>query len=1220
MITRNYTAEGQTLRLADNAGPLAAREVCYHLARFSCYGWEDIPHRVAVFQQGENLYRLLLTENCCVFPAELSPGSFTLSLFGYGQDGQRASTAPLQELILEGDPDSDPAVPVPPTPDLYAQLVRQVESARTAAEAAAETAQAVTLYPPRLSDRDTWLLYSTESGEYRDTGLYAGGQAPAIGENGNWFVGGQDTGFAARAQLLPGCVTRRELAAEVVHSLEQADSSLSLAAGDWNALALLPGLTGQVTGGMACADADGGLVLLVCDSAPGNAAGSLLRRYTCTRELERMTLTACVPHAMGPTEDPYPGSGSDLFLYTPTGGEPLAAVLDSGTDHSGTRRWSITFYTLQLARRRVTEPPFAVSAGSYSPQNNCFYLQKAGTDRIFRMSYDWDTDQWYSSEDFVPEAAACGQPRGLELSGEQLFLCRTLPAAEKPSDSRGSAVCRADLSGRVLNRVCLPRDSSVWQDTLLGCSVIGQTLYCFYGSGRVCSLAFEACGLQQPLRSLDPISPEQQPLLPYRSDHAQCLCISAGRGSDVHGDGTPVNPFRTPKYAFRFLRSGYGSISSGVNAMQFLDGGPYAAFTLPAGVQLRMTAAQGVTPIFSGTLTVTNGSTLRLDCAARFEMDENRDCLAVSDGGTVVLSGNTFQFSGSGTGAALHLFAGGRLSCRSGSLVQLALSNGTAVRADGGEADFAAVEGTAAVGIVTLRGGVVRAADLTGLKYTRLVRDIDSSQELGGAYAALEQLRDRLDQTIIHAGDGTPEVTDARAAATGTVYSCLKNRLDTEYSTLSGGITSARTIANRADANAAAAADSAAQAADKAEAARLDARDSALAGSQAAQLAAQNAETARQAADTVLHMAPCPVLTWTIGSSISASGVFGGNSYAACTPALPCAPGDILVYTGGQAAPPIDAYAHFYSEAGDWLGRQRFTAAPARAPETAAAVRIAFGRTSSSGIKMTQEELDLFDCRMVSRMPTQSDLQSGLDTLYQTLLRELAPALPWAGKRVVCLGDSLTFGNTGTVEEGSRNANSWVTHLQRLCGFASVTNAGDSGSRLVLGRDDSFSLRVRDLPEADLYVVMGGINDAIFASPLGAPGQTYASDEEMASTFYGAVEYLIRTLTAQHPEARVVFLLPPKYCISPDLYQTASAYDSGMANRLGYTQKDYMDAIREVCGRFSVPVRDLFNESGISPYLEEHRRAWLGDGLHYRIAGYQRLAETVIAPFLNHLV
>ena len=47
--------------------------------------------------------------------------------------------------------------------------------------------------------------------------------------------------------------------------------------------------------------------------------------------------------------------------------------------------------------------------------------------------------------------------------------------------------------------------------------------------------------------------------------------------------------------------------------------------------------------------------------------------------------------------------------------------------------------------------------------------------------------------------------------------------------------------------------------------------------------------------------------------------------------------------------------------------------------------------------------------------------------------------------------------------------------------------------------------------------------------------------------------------------------------------------------------------------RYSVPVIDLYAQSGISPFLPEHRELYMPDGLHYSPAGYERLAHRIAA-------
>lgn len=76
--------------------------------------------------------------------------------------------------------------------------VDQVLTAGAAAQTAADRAEAATVNVPKLSDSDTWMVWDPEKGEYADTGVYSGGNAPGIDPTtGNWVIGGEDTGIHA---------------------------------------------------------------------------------------------------------------------------------------------------------------------------------------------------------------------------------------------------------------------------------------------------------------------------------------------------------------------------------------------------------------------------------------------------------------------------------------------------------------------------------------------------------------------------------------------------------------------------------------------------------------------------------------------------------------------------------------------------------------------------------------------------------------------------------------------------------------------------------------------------------------------------------------------------------------------------------------------------------------------------------------------------------------
>ena len=64
---------------------------------------------------------------------------------------------------------------------------------------------------------------------------------------------------------------------------------------------------------------------------------------------------------------------------------------------------------------------------------------------------------------------------------------------------------------------------------------------------------------------------------------------------------------------------------------------------------------------------------------------------------------------------------------------------------------------------------------------------------------------------------------------------------------------------------------------------------------------------------------------------------------------------------------------------------------------------------------------------------------------------------------------------------------------------------------------------------------------------------------------------------------------------------------------------DYVNAIKEVCAKYSVPVIDLFSLSGMDPSLSEVRTQYMPDGLHPNAAGHAKIA-TIIANSLKSIV
>ena len=117
---------------------LASDQIAFVLVKFVFDGaWKTL-HKVVQFTQCEETYNLVLgTEGTtCLLPAELHPGTVKMSLFGYDAESDttlRATTVPVTLHIRPSGFIADGDTSIPPTPDLYTQLLKKLSEMQTGA-------------------------------------------------------------------------------------------------------------------------------------------------------------------------------------------------------------------------------------------------------------------------------------------------------------------------------------------------------------------------------------------------------------------------------------------------------------------------------------------------------------------------------------------------------------------------------------------------------------------------------------------------------------------------------------------------------------------------------------------------------------------------------------------------------------------------------------------------------------------------------------------------------------------------------------------------------------------------------------------------------------------------------------------------------------------------------------------------------------------------------
>ena len=211
---------------------------------------------------------------------------------------------------------------------------------------------------------------------------------------------------------------------------------------------------------------------------------------------------------------------------------------------------------------------------------------------------------------------------------------------------------------------------------------------------------------------------------------------------------------------------------------------------------------------------------------------------------------------------------------------------------------------------------------------------------------------------------------------------------------------------------------------------------------------------------------------------------------------------------------------------------------------------------------------------------------------------------PWINKKVACLGDSITEGDSG---EGSL-IDSYVPKLKKYIG-TTAQNFGKSGALITKKTDDdiSFVNRVGAIKGQDVVTIFGGINDFQWNAPLG----TMADGIDKPTTFFGALKYVITTLAATNPKAKLMLITPMK--TTKFQYHTYDSNGNLMQNANGNTQLDFVNAIKQVGEYYSIPVLDMYSNSNYSPYLPGQigHDYFTVDGLHPTTHGYERIAQTI---------
>ena len=128
-----FLVKNQSIEIVERE-VLADHQIQYVQFKFTFDGdWKRF-HKAVQFSQCDEVYSVVLgTDGTTLYlPAELHVGAAKMSVFGYDTESDttvRATTVPVTLNIRPSGFVGDDDPPIPPTPDLYAQLLKRIEDA-----------------------------------------------------------------------------------------------------------------------------------------------------------------------------------------------------------------------------------------------------------------------------------------------------------------------------------------------------------------------------------------------------------------------------------------------------------------------------------------------------------------------------------------------------------------------------------------------------------------------------------------------------------------------------------------------------------------------------------------------------------------------------------------------------------------------------------------------------------------------------------------------------------------------------------------------------------------------------------------------------------------------------------------------------------------------------------------------------------------------------------
>lgn len=193
------------------------------------------------------------------------------------------------------------------------------------------------------------------------------------------------------------------------------------------------------------------------------------------------------------------------------------------------------------------------------------------------------------------------------------------------------------------------------------------------------------------------------------------------------------------------------------------------------------------------------------------------------------------------------------------------------------------------------------------------------------------------------------------------------------------------------------------------------------------------------------------------------------------------------------------------------------------------------------------------------------------------------------GKSLFVAGDSVAFG----FGSGGKSYADIIAEKNKM----SMKKVAVSGTTFAKrdGMTNSILEQVQMMDKLYDYVLIGGGFNDYFQKDKGVSIGTMPKNMNSSrddKTTYGALDSICLWLKRNYPASKILFVVPH------EIMTTAGVIDSGFY--------PYLQAIRDVCEKYSISYADIALKGGCTPFYQEFRDTYFsGDGIHPNLEGYE---------------